>query len=789
MKLTFLSAAVPLTKTFTLNNGVLEKQAHPKITSCTSHEEHVSTIEEFKNALVAHAAQNHCLLKGNIKRALVKESRAGSTDPNEKTGYVVLDIDRLKGCGSVAELLKLLDLHEIDYIVQYSSSMGVVPDSGLSAHVFMLLDADAIPEFLKRWLIRENLLQPLLTENLNLTRTGNALRWGLDVTTCQNDKLIYIAPPILGKGVVDRLTGDRIQLIKRSKRTLSLPKDVPNSEGIRDLVQKGLKLIRARDGLAEKPESRVQQTGTIEWMPNPDKAQVTGVKEDGPFVHLNINGGDSWAYWHHKSNPDFIHNFKGEPSYRTSELLPDYWETVRPAGSDNSPAHTDTDDTEYFVYCDERTATYHKAIWTPSTANLEIYPAKSEKHLRDFLKEHGRPAMEFVPNWKVSFNPNSNIRVDHTAKRINEFQPTKYMALKGSTGARVPPIIHKIIWHCFGSDQETYERVLNWLAVIWQFRCKAETAWLTYGTTGTGKGTFTNKVLAPLFGHVEFRKSRDILSIYNEFLEKSLILVIDEAELGGKNGGSIVESDIKNFITERLVSIRRMHMAPYSVHTYVSTIFCSNVYVPVRLDYNDRRFNVAPFQKEAIKFLMGEYDAIIDELEELAQFLWAYPADRELARQPLMNEARKNLIWMGQSGTDSVVDYLRKGDYGFFVAGKPAIFSQADSEPERELATAYGELVTKMRTRTYLLREELQVLISYLMDNIPKSSYKFESFMKHRGIIFEGVEHNGKTYKGIRVKWNEQTSQTAEPPEEGSVVESVKKPRVRNMGNKGRAAA
>lgn len=750
IKLTFLSAAVPLTKTFVLNSGVLEKQAHPKITSCTSHEEEVANIEQFKTALEAHAELGHCLLKGNVNRPLDKESRKGSTDPNAKTAWVCLDIDGLKGTKDVNDLLIPMGLADVDHIIQYSSSMGVDPKKGLSAHVYMMIDKEALADKLKRWLIQENLTQDILVDNLNLTRTGNALRWGLDVTTCQNDKLIYIAPPILGKGVKDFLKGDRIVLVKRAKRSFTMPTTVPNAEKTRELVQMGLNRIRKREGLSPKPASSSQKTGSVEWETNPDSAQVTGIKEDGPFVHLNINGGDSWAYWHHKSNPEFIHNFKGEPSYRTSELLPEYWKTLRP---DDSGARPDPDGVEYIVFRDFRTATYHNAIWVPETKKLEIATAKGKDQLKDFLKSHGAPSDGPIADWKVEFDPQSGKIVDHDKRIINLFQPTEYMLMEPSKGARVPPLIHKTIWNAFGSDQETYEHFMNWLAVSFQFRMKCQTCWMTYGTTGTGKGTLVNQILAKLYGpYVEFKRSADMDSIFNEFLEKALILWIDEAHTGGKNGGSFVENDMKNYITEPIVSIRRMHQASYPAKSYVSTILSSNNKIPHYIPPEDRRFNIAPFQKEKLVFKSGEYEVIPEQVPEFAQYLLAYPADKELARTPLDNEAKKTLIFMGRKGTDDVIDHLKDGDYQFFVDNKPATYV-GSSSGEQELAAAYAVLVDDLKKQEYLLREEVQQLLGYLMDKIPKSPYKFVSLMKHHDIIFENIERNGKQFKGIKVNW------------------------------------
>ncbi len=66
----------------------------------------------------------------------------------------------------------------------------------------MLLDKPYAAPLIKQWLVQKNHEVPLLNASMTLTKTGNALTWPLDISACQNDKLIYIAPPVL-KGIKD----------------------------------------------------------------------------------------------------------------------------------------------------------------------------------------------------------------------------------------------------------------------------------------------------------------------------------------------------------------------------------------------------------------------------------------------------------------------------------------------------------------------------------------------------------------------------------------------------------
>lgn len=218
LKLQFLEASVPLTKTFKNDNGKLIKTPYPMVKKFTSHEEMVSSSEEFRDKLIKHAALGHCLLKGGLNRALINESRAGHTSPDAPTEWIVLDVDGLPY--SPEELLDLTGCGDVDYIVQHSASSGIIlaGDAYSSAkfdryHIFIMLDEPQHPSQLKLWLKNLNLTIPAISQYLNLTASGMALRWPLDVTVCQNDKLIYIAPPQCGPGVIDTLSEERFVVV------------------------------------------------------------------------------------------------------------------------------------------------------------------------------------------------------------------------------------------------------------------------------------------------------------------------------------------------------------------------------------------------------------------------------------------------------------------------------------------------------------------------------------------------------------------------------------------------
>ena len=171
----------------------------------------MQNIDEFERAVNKHADLGHCLLKGNLDGSLFNESRAGHTNSDEPTQYAVLDIDGVSITPD--ELMRALGFENKDYFYQYSSSSGIIrqADQGKIIppldryHIFTLLESLVTPKQLKTQLKHWNLNIPQLRNRVKLTKTNLALSYPLDISVCQNDKLIYITRPICREGVIDTL--------------------------------------------------------------------------------------------------------------------------------------------------------------------------------------------------------------------------------------------------------------------------------------------------------------------------------------------------------------------------------------------------------------------------------------------------------------------------------------------------------------------------------------------------------------------------------------------------------
>lgn len=496
MKLTFLEADVALTKSYTkLPDGTIEKSSYPNVWEVTSHAEDVKDLKAFEAAINKHAALGHCLLKGNVMKPLVSESRANSTDRNATTEFLCLDIDGIEPLFTISAdaatsttvtvtvdlILESLGMKDVSYILQWSGSMGI-SNNTLRCHIFVMLTRPVSAPLVKQWLIQKNHEVAILRAHQALTKTGNSLTWGLDITACQADKLIYIAPPTL-KGIKNPLgRTPRISLISKTDQTFDILGKINSTDQNRALTDARVLELRDIDGLPKR-KLTYKSVGGHECLVKPGECIATEMKVDRGFVYFNLNGGDSWAYFHPENNPDYIFNFKGEPVYLTKELLPSYWETLS-----QQSFRVSSTGTMYLAFLERATSTYYRGTYDATNDVLEIYPAKNESMVRQFADANGMRLGNNIPEWDMEFNPHDNVRVDTTNRTVNTFQLTDYMRTPVKKVTKCPPTVAKLISHVLADDAEAINHFVNWLACIAQYRERTMTAWIWQGTQGCLSG-------------------------------------------------------------------------------------------------------------------------------------------------------------------------------------------------------------------------------------------------------------------------------------------------------------
>jgi hypothetical protein len=769
MKITFLSASVPLTKSYTKHaDGTIEKTSYPNVWEVTSHEALINDLSSFKDAIEKHAVLGNCLLKGNVLRPLTKESRKDSTDRNATTDWLCLDIDGISPTYTVDPayppmavtvdvVMEALGLKDVSYIVQWSGSMGIGGNT-LRCHIFIMLTKPISAPLVKQWLIQKNHEVSLLRDHQALTKTSNSLTWGLDITACQADKLIYIAPPTL-KGIKNPLGRiPRISLISKKEDTYDLTGKINSTDQNRALTDARVLELRDRDGLPKR-KLVYKHVGGHEIMVKPGECIATETKTDRGFVYFNLNGGDSWAYFHPENNPDYIFNFKGEPVYLTKELLPAYWESLS-----HQAYRVASNGITYLAFLERSTSTYYRGTYDAANEILDIYPAKNESMVRQFADANGLRLGPNIPEWDMEFNPTNGVTVDFQNQVINTFERTEYMKTPYKKVTKIPPTCAKVISHILCDDSDTVDHFINWLACIAQNLDRTRTAWVFQGIPGTGKGLLFNKILQPLFGEKQtvIKRAGELTEKWTDFVQGKFIVFIDEIQTSALRDEAGVIANMKNLITEPTAMIRVMNRNSFAVMNYTNWLFASNKPDPVSVDKNDRRFNVAPYQGVAYpRPTDDELEVLKKELQAFYHYLITYPVDKHIASTPLQSDARNELIELSQTTSESTADALREGNMQFFIDQLPTSDAY---KLDMKLATkvesyrrALCDILVRIGTKGYcnIRRDELFSIFDHTVGGMSTSPATFSRFLGHKQISIKPIQiPGGKTERGITVTWD-----------------------------------
>lgn len=754
--LTFLSASLPLTKTIErLPDGSIYKSGYPLVLNFSSETVQINNIIEMHAAILQRASspKKPCLLKGRLTHELTCEPRKNTTITNDKTRWVCLDIDDAK-FSSPDEVMRALGLDDISYVVQYSSSYKLF-NKNLSCHIFFLLTQEVSAPELKAWLMHLNQNVTALESQISLSKSGAALHWPLDITTCQNDKLIYTAMPVF-KGVTSPIDEEeRIQLIRRKKDALQVERmELHPVEKLKQVARDKLNTLRVATGVTPL-RAKTRMIGEYEVQTGVGEISRYEVFDAGEYNRLNLNGGDSLAYWHHKNDPTYLHNFKGEPSLLLKEVLPHYYaDLIRNAkAQDATPTSAGE---EILAFRDKVTAQYWKGTWNPSEFVLDLHMVKSELQLDHFLQSKGKSLGAFVPEYHMRFDPHDDTIVNHEAKTINTFIPTEYMR-RGKKNAKGDfPVIRKLLDSAVGVG-EVQERFVNWLAVVWQQRRKPLTAWVLHGTEGTGKGMFFHDVLRPLFSfkHAVQKKASELGSQFNGWLEEALIVFVDEIDADMFVNARAVEADLKTMITEPTQPIRRMRTDSYEAKNYAAFIFSSNKKRPVAIPQGDRRFNVGQFQPVQVPMTEEEKDDIPNQLEAFARFLSDYKADFNLARTVFDSENRREIQKLSITSVDILAKGLIEGDLMMLWEAMPDENLLEETNMVDTRGQAYATLVRRLSYESVsdLTKDELLLIFERCIGKMPEGMQKFTSYIRHHGLTLKRVRVGNHLQYAFRVEW------------------------------------
>lgn len=714
MQLTFLEAAngQRLSKRHCPKDGFTP---YPHVKNVTSHEQIIQLdntgLAMLEQLVRDHGQQGHCLLKGNLKRPIQNESRAGKTDRIGYSNLLVLDIDGITIPGhtnpktitdkDVSTLAKAVmrelpaEVQDCSFIAQASSSLGLKGDK-VSLHIFILLQHAMPAKSVKLWLQHCNFESQLFSSQLELSSNGHSLKYPLDTSVADNSKLIFIAPPTFEDETHDPFSSssERIVRVSGITETLDLAKLMGNisPEVVYQKSNEHKNKLRVARGFNAKKERLTIATvdnKSEEILTNPDRMSIQITDDTNPpYIRCNVNGGDSNAYYFKLEDPTYMYNFKGEPIWSIEQADPDFYKSL----FDVYQEEMEKEGRAKFPIAlrDFYTDTYYNGVFDPNLNQFcDEFPLMpcSSASIEGFMRSHGRSKPDYIPDARVVFNPSSNedaINLTNVPYHINMFRKTEYMLSKREheplsmgDAAKIAdscPLIYKLLTHILGGQALEVEHFTNWLAYIFQTKKKAMTAWVLQGVPGTGKGIFYTKVLRPLFGveHVPMRALQNIEEQFNLYMRQALFLVVDEFHMASANSGTMKIADkLKNAITENTMTIRAMRSNQVEMPNYTNFIFLTNRMDAVKIEEGDRRYNIAPRQEQKLEHVYPEVidgiDDISKELHKFAALLRAYKVNKQLVRTPIANNAKAQMAQVTMSVMEEFFAAVRNGNLQFFM--------------------------------------------------------------------------------------------------------------------------
>ena len=812
MQVTFLEATngLRLSKHYSLERMFTP---YPHVKAVSSHTHDVSAdlkgLTELERLIREHGALGHCMLKGDLKRDLIGESRAGHTNRTALSNLLVLDVDGVilprplntnkLSSADVQYLSNQIigelpqELQNVSYIAQASSSLGLKGDK-TSLHIFMFLKTAMPPKTIKLWLQDANFESDLFASQLGLSVNGQSLKFPLDSSVADNSKLVFISTPSFADATHNPFEddNDRIILVTRDNHAFDLGVIMQNvsPQKVYEKSQTCKDKLRENAGFRKKQvKTRLTSIDSIteEVLVNPDRMSINIADSTNfPYVRCNINGGDSSAYYFNIEKPTYMYNFKDEPIFEIEKADPDFYVSV----FDTFAEHMQEAGRAEFpvIMRDYNTDTFFNGVYDPNTEQFsEDYPLVpcNKNNVEDFFMSHGKIAPDFIPDGRVVFDPTSNdssVNFTKVPYYVNTYTRTKYVLSPDEPATPIEfgyaktikdtcPLIYRVIYHMLGEGDEEFERFINWLAHIYQTREKTKVAWVLTGTQGTGKGVFYSRILRKLFGndHVPMRYLQNMEEQFNLYMRDALFLIVDEFHMASSSSGASKMADkLKSQITEPTLTIRGMRANQKEIPSYTNYIFLTNRVDAVNIESGDRRYNIGP--RQDTKLIVKYPDMpkrlatkeIDKELYAFAGALSTFKVSQRFVEQPIDNTAKEQMRNVSMSVFDEFCQAIKDGNLPYFA--DILEINTASVLHANEIIAAQrlvkGWIANALDDYTVIPREHLRTVFHIQTEQTPRYSQRdFSKKLSRNGLEPErkrpfsaGKETN--PILGLVVSWN-----------------------------------
>ena len=260
---------------------------------------------------------------------------------------------------------------------------------------------------------------------------------------------------------------------------------------------------------------------------------------------------------------------------------------------------------------------------------------------------------------------------DHLSNEFNNWTGFDYEKTGECHIEKLQPFLDHIknIWA--NNDDDTYNYILNYFARMLQTPWNKNNICLVlHSVEGVGKSIILNLIYKIMGDKYYFTTSslKHVIGTFNVGAENKILVNLNETNWGGnvKDVGAM-----KEFITDDTIVINEKQKSQYITRNYANTIITTNEDWIVKVDKNDRRFNL--LECSSVKYNKDHYKQIANtDIQELANFFYTRDITNYDSRKFKKSELHTEQILKNLTSVEMFYGNLinREIDYEFELTEK-----------------------------------------------------------------------------------------------------------------------
>jgi len=265
----------------------------------------------------------------------------------------------------------------------------------------------------------------------------------------------------------------------------------------------------------------------------------------------------------------------------------------------------------------------------------------------------------------INYAPIDNKYVYNNGKKyFNTYTKTKYWDYNKTAKKYHFPHIKDLLMNLVGEEERHYDYFNKWIGwIIQNPTAKLPTAVIFQGKPGSGKGTFKSHILDSIFGeNCQEINQTHLESTFNEYLMGKQIIVANEV-MHNENRQTL-PNVLKNLVTDPDITISRKFRKEIVCKNYTHWIFCTNSDNPLKIEEDDRRYNVFYSEKlkgggKAAAEFVQELQINLDyELKEYISYLKSLEIYYHEVHTPIHTDAKDEIVELNKNSIDKFNDFI-----------------------------------------------------------------------------------------------------------------------------------